>query len=246
MKLSTSIFVALTVVTSTMALAQEQNPWGKPFSCSVDWFSECRLKATEIPGDPRAIKLRRSEPEPPRQHTLPAPVRNVLENPSLETARAYVMYSKEAQEKLAKATVYIAEAMREMRASGSTGSDVDRNISGSPGLGPVGLYYFFSPSDRTARSDVAVLNKIFLEGRLGVVGIPVGGRDHEIAAFVGQTKPLFPVRRSDTEVRLVNPAETPELHLALPMQKKIVRLGAFIDEKAIQQAIGIALAAQIQ
>ena len=66
-------------------------------------------------------------------------------------------------------------------------------------------HYFFSPSDRTARSDAAVLNGIFQEGKLGVVGIPVGGRDDEIATFVGEMKPLFPVHRSDTEVQMVRP-----------------------------------------
>ena len=91
-----------------------------------------------------------------------------------------------------------------------------------------------------------VLNKIFQEGKLGVVGIAVGGGDDEMAAFVGLTKPLFPVRRGDTEIQLIKPAETPELYLALPMQKKIVRLGARIDEKAIYKAIGSVVSASIK
>ena len=91
-----------------------------------------------------------------------------------------------------------------------------------------------------------MFNRIFLEGKFGVVGIPVGGRDDEIATFVGQTKPLFPVRRSDTEVQMVRPDETPEFYLALPMQKKIVRMGAFIDAKAIDKAMGSVVAAQIK
>ena len=79
-------------------------------------------------------------------------------------------------------------------------------------LGPVGLYYFFSPDDQTALKDVRVLNKIFQEGKLGVVGIPVRGKDEEIIQFLNEAKPLFPVRRSDAEVRMIKPSVTPELH----------------------------------
>jgi hypothetical protein len=108
----------------------------------------------------------------------------------------------------------------------------------------VGLYYFFSPGDQTAAKDVAVLNKIWREGRLGVVGIPVSGKDEEVGNYVNEAKPLFPIRRSDAEVKLVTPAETPDLYLALPLEKKIFRLGPIITETAIAETIGNILAAQ--
>jgi len=91
---------------------------------------------------------------------------------------------------------------------------------------------------------VAVLNKIWREGKLGVVGIPVGGKDEEVGNYVNEAKPLFPIRRSDTEVKLVKPAETPDLYLALPLEKKMIRLGPTISETAITEAIGSILAAQ--
>ena len=106
------------------------------------------------------------------------------------------------------------------------------------GLGPVGLYYFFSPDDQSALKDVAVLNKIFQEGRLGVVGIPVRGNEEEIIQFLNDAKPLFPVRRSEAEVQMINPSETPELHLALPLEKKMLRLGSTITAATIAEAIG--------
>jgi len=55
---------------------------------------------------------------------------------------------------------------------------------------------------------------------------------------VSEAKPLFPIRRSDTEVNLVKPTETPDLYLALPLQKKIFRLGPIIAETAIREAMG--------
>ena len=51
---------------------------------------------------------------------LPVPVKNVLENPSPETARAYVVWSRQANEKLAKASEYIAQATREMNSESAT------------------------------------------------------------------------------------------------------------------------------
>ena len=69
-----------------------------------------------------------------------------------------------------------------MNASAASQNSIEKsNTSPHQALGPVGLYYFFSPGDQTALKDVAVLNKIFQEGRLGVVGIPVRGKDEEIA-----------------------------------------------------------------
>ena len=99
-------------------------------------------------------------------------------------------------------------------------------------------FYFFSPGDPSAAQDVAALNNIWRKGRLGVVGIPVSGKDAEIVNFVNEAKPLFPVRRGDAEVRMVKPGETPDLYLALPLQKKIFQLGPTITETAIAQAIG--------
>jgi len=83
-----------------------------------------------------------------------------------------------------------------------------------------------------------VLNKIFLEGRIGVVGIPIRAKDEEIVQFLNEAKPLFPIRKSDAEVRLIKPSETPELYLGLPLEKNVVRLGSTITETAIAEAIG--------
>ncbi len=89
-----------------------------------------------------------------------------------------------------------------------------------------------------------MLNKIFQEGRLGVVGIPVRGRDEEIVQFLNETKPLFPVRKSEAEVRMIKPSETPELYLALPLEKKVFRLGSGVTEAEIMHAIGNVLDVQ--
>ena len=173
----------------------------------------------------------------PNNSNLPAPVRNVLETPSPETARAYVVWSREANEKLAKASEYIAQATREMNELAVFRNETER-INSFAGRGPIGLYYFFSPGDQSATKDVAVLNKIWREGRLGVVGIPLRAKDEEVISFMNETKPLFPIRRSDVEVKLVKPIETPELYLALPLEKKLFRLGSTITETAISEAIG--------
>ena len=89
-----------------------------------------------------------------------------------------------------------------------------------------------------------MLNKIWRAGRLGVVGIPVGGKDEEVGNYVNEAKPLFPIRRSDAEVKLVKPAETPDLYLALPLEKKMFRLGPTITETAIIEAVRDVLATQ--
>jgi hypothetical protein len=90
-----------------------------------------------------------------------------------------------------------------------------------------------------------VLNKIWREGRIGVVGIPVRGNDEEIVRFVNEARPLFPVRQSDAEVKFVKPVETPDLYLALPLEKKIFRLGSTITEKTIVESIGSIVSARI-
>jgi hypothetical protein len=241
-----SMFVAFA---SVQSFAQEKNSWGDTFVCSVDWFAACTTTGVEL-----AVDSEKPKEKPARtlvSHSFlqqsahqPEPVRNVLENPSPETARAYVTWSRQANEKLAKATEYIAQATRELNAESVAKSSIGKSGAiAASGLGPVGLYYFFSPDDQTALNDVQVLNKIFQEGRLGVVGIPVSGRDEEIVQFLNESKPLFPVRKSEAEVQMIKPSETPDLYLAFPFEKKLLRLGPVITETEITQAIGNVLAA---
>jgi len=247
------IFISVPVaLASLQSFAQDLNSWGETFTCSVDWFAACfdtkgeRSANLERPKEKAARTV--SNPRFPQQGSnLPAPVRNVLENPSPETARSYVLWSRQTNEKLAKATEYIAQMTREMNASAESQNSIENfRTNAESSLGPVGLYYFFAPGDQTALKDVGVLNKIFQDGRLGVVGIPVRGKDEEIIQFLNEAKPLFPVRRSDVEVRVITPRETPELHLALPLEKKIFRLGPGINERAIMQAIGNVLAVHLK
>jgi len=227
---------------------QDVNSWGSVFDCRVDWFSQCKGEnQTEEPSKlPAGAGNTSSLSGKSTAANQPLPVRSVLENPSPETARAYVLWSRQASERLAKASEYIAQATREINSETSIVRNSNERSSdlSLAGVGPVGLYYFFSPADQTAAKDVAVLNKIWREGRLGVVGIPVSGKDEEVGNYVNEVKPLFPIRRSDAEVKLVKPAETPDLYLALPLQKKIIRLGPTITETAITGAIGSILAAQ--
>jgi hypothetical protein len=244
------VVAALLAFHPIQSFAQDSNPWGSTFDCGVDWFSQCkavRENRTEEPTKlPATAGNTSSLPGKSTAANLPLPVRNVLEDPSPETARAYVLWSKQASEGLAKASAYIAQATREINSEASfvRNSNERSNDLSLAGVGPVGLYYFFSPADQTAAKDVAVLNKIWREGRLGVVGIPVGGKDDEVGNYVNEAKPLFPIRRSDAEVKLVKPAETPDLYLALPLEKKIFRLGPIITETAIAETIGNILAAQ--
>ncbi len=226
--------------------AQEPNSWGDAFACAVDWFSGCKPVLENRIDQPinRPSARRNTSPSSAISTTanLPLPVRNVLDNPSPETARAYVLWSRQANERLAKASEYIARATREINSDWSiSGTNNDLALTG---VGPVGLYYFFSPFDPTAAKDAAVLNNIWREGRIGVVGIPVNGKDAEIGSYVSEAKPLFPVRRSDAEVKLVKATETPALYLALPLEKKIFRLGSTMTEAAITEAIGNILAVQ--
>jgi hypothetical protein len=214
------------------SFAQEQNSWGDAFGCAVDWFSGCvlektiREKGVDKPKETPAGRANISSLlQGPNNSNLPPPVRNVLENPSPETARAYMAWSRQANEKLAKANEYITQATREMNEVAAFRNDTERsNELDFAGMGPAGLYYFFSPGDQSAVEDVKVLNKIWRQGRLGVVGIPVGGKYEDVVTFVNEAKPLFPIRRSDAEVRLVKATETPELYLALPFEKKLFRL----------------------
>jgi hypothetical protein len=108
-------------------------------------------------------------------------VKHVLENPS-----------REAREKLAKASE-CTQATREINSNDpiSRNSDERSNNVALAGVGPVGLYYFFSPNDPSAATDVAVLNKIWRDGRIGIVGIRVRGSDEELVKFVNESRPLF-------------------------------------------------------
>jgi hypothetical protein len=248
--MSRAIFLIVAVLLTfdpVRSPAQDSNPWGSVFDCAVDWFNQCRVlreNRTEEPTKPRTASASPSGKS--TAANLPLPVRNVLDNPSPETARAYVLWSRQANERLAQASEYIAQATREINSEGSISENSNERNNNRPiaGMGPVGLYYFFSPGDRSAAKDVAVLNKIWRGGRLGVVGIPVRGKDEEIVNYVNEAKPLFPIRRSDAEVKLAKPAETPDLYLALPLEKKIFRLGSTITETAIAEAIGSILAAR--
>lgn len=247
--MKTAIFLlvpALLAFYSARPSAQELNSWGKAFDCAVDWFGECRAVRERRNDEPYKTSAARentsSLPGKSNATNLPAPVRNLLENPSPETARAYVLWSRERSEKLAQASEYIAQATREISSEVSS-NERNENLPLS-GVGPVGLYYFFSPGDPTTARDVAVLNKIWSEGRIGVVGIPVRSNDEEVTSFVNAARPLFPIRKSEGEVRLVKPTETPELYLALPLEKKIYRLGSTITETAITEGIGSILTAK--
>jgi hypothetical protein len=223
--------------------AQDLNSWGSTFDCAVDWFSGCKAfheKRTDEPKQPPAdVGNTSSRSGTSTAANLPIPVRNVLENPSPETAKAYVLWSRQASEKLATASEYIAQATREINSNDpiSRNSDERSNNVALAGVGPVGLYYFFSPNDPSAATDVAVLNKIWRDGRIGIVGIRVRGSDEELVKFVNESRPLFPIRISDGEVRMVKPTETPDLYLAVPLEKKIFRLGSAITEAAIKEAI---------
>ena len=241
-----TIFLVSSLVglASGQSFAQDRNSWGETFTCSVNWFAACStiIVAPKLDSEKPKDKLASTISNLPfsqQRSNLPEPVRNILENPSLETAKAYVTWARHANEKLAKATDYIAQITREMNASAASQNSIEKsNTNATSSLGPVGLYYFFAPGDQSTLKDVAVLNKIFQEGRLGVVGIPIRGKDEEIVQFLNEAKPLFPVRRSDAEVRMINPSITPELHLALPLEKKVLRLGSTITETTIAEAVG--------
>ena len=245
MKPCTILLVSSLVgLASGQSFAQERNSWGEMFTCSVNWFAACATTSVEPAADSEKPKEKLASsisnlPFSQQRSNLPEPVRNVLENPSPETAKAYVTWSRQTKERLTMATEYIAQATRELNEERASSNFTENSnaISGS-GLGPAGLYYFFSPGDQTALKDVRVLNRIYQEGRLGVVGIPVRAKDEEIVQFVNEAKPLFPVRRSDDEVRMIKPNVTPELHLALPIEKKVIRLGSTITEAAIAEAVG--------
>ncbi len=230
--------------------SQEINAWGQTFDCSVDWFRPCAPmkppkelaeyeKDEKLPGKEKADAP--SLLAGLNVANLPPPVKNVLEDPSPETAREYIAWRRKANEALAQASEYIAQAERELGpVQGLVGEKLKKRKEIEK-RGLVGLYYFFSPNDLSAREDVKVLNKVFEEEQLGVVGIPVRARDEEVMRFVRLTKPVFPVRKGEEEVKLIRPERTPNLYLALPLQKKIVRVGSAITETAIKEALGKAV-----
>jgi len=251
--MNTAIFLLVPALLASYpirSLGQELNSWGSVFDCAVDWFSGCKALRERRNDEPNKLSAAGAKtsslPGGTNAANLPLPVRNVLEDPSPETARAYVLWSREASEKLAKASEYIAQAKREINSEASIfrNSNERSNDLALAGVGPVGLYYFFSPGDPATARDVAVLNKLWSEGRIGVVGIPVRRNDEEVVKFVNEARPLFPIRRSDGEVQVVKPTETPDLYLALPLEKKMFRLGPTITETAITEAVGNILAVQ--
>lgn len=227
------------------SFAQELISWGRTFDCAVEWFKPCLPRYGSI--KPEEDKDKKPEAEKsaaislvtgPNDANLPAPVKNVLENPSPETAREYVAWRRKANEALALASDYIVRAEQELGSpQGSLGDRIKKKEEIEK-RGLVGLYYFFSPTDRSAREDVRVLNRVWREERLGVVGIPVKGRDEDVVRFVKITNPLFPVRKGEDEIQLIRPKGTPVLYLALPVQKKIFTVGSGISEEAIKETLG--------
>jgi hypothetical protein len=115
---------ALLSFSPIQSFAQELNSWGGVFDCAVDWFGGCKAVQEKRPDDPEKLpdanRNTSSLPVTSTAVNLPLPVRNVLENPSPESARAYVLWSREASEKLAKASEYIAQATREFNSEVST------------------------------------------------------------------------------------------------------------------------------
>ena len=111
------VLVARLVFCPIQSFAQDSNSWGTIFDCAVDWFSECKVfqeKRTDKPKPPPTAGANTSWLSgKSTAANLPLPVRDVLENPSPETARAYVLWSRQASERLAKASEYVAQAMRE-------------------------------------------------------------------------------------------------------------------------------------
>ncbi len=233
------------------SFAQEVNAWGKMFDCAVDWFKPCVprkavQKALADEGEDKKSESGKSAAVSlvagPNSPNLPPPVKNVLENPSPGTAREYVTWMRKGNEALAQAGEYIAQAEREMGVVEGVAGERIKKKEEIEERGLVALYYFFSPDDVSAKEDVRVLNKVWQEEQIGVVGIPVKARDEEVLRFVRLNQPLFPVRKGEEEARLVGPKKTPDLYLALPLQKKIFRVGPSVTEDTIKEALGKALA----
>src|SRR5262245_20826872 len=120
--------------------AHDSNSWGSAFDCEVDWFDQCKAVRENQADEPNKRPAASSGKS---TANLPLPVRNVLENPSSETARAYVLWSRQASEKLAKASEYIAQATREIDSEAVMFGNTNEKINdlSLAGMGPVGLYY---------------------------------------------------------------------------------------------------------
>src|SRR6266436_1306058 len=94
------LFSALLSLSPVNSFAQEQNSWGDAFDCAVDWFSGCvpgkasREKGTDKPKEVMPVRGNASSVfGGSNTGNLPPPVRSVLENPTPQTARAYVAWS---------------------------------------------------------------------------------------------------------------------------------------------------------
>jgi len=96
---------ALFALYPIQSLAQDLNSWGSVFDCAVDWFSQCKTVRENRADEPSKLPAARANSSSfsgtSNAANLPLPVKNVLENPS-----------REASEKLAKASEYIAQATR--------------------------------------------------------------------------------------------------------------------------------------
>ena len=105
------------------SFAQDSNSWGSIFDCAVDWFSQCKVFRENRTDEPTKLHAASANTSSlsgkSTAANLPLPVRNVLDNPSPETARAYVLWSRQASERLAKASEYIAQATREINSEAS-------------------------------------------------------------------------------------------------------------------------------
>lgn len=139
-RVSFLIAATLLIADPIRSCAQELNSWGDAFSCAVDWFGVCKEKRPDD-SDKQLDPRRSTSSLPAAAANLPLPVRNVLENPSPESARAYVLWSRQTSEKLAKASEYIAQATREINSEASMFSTENKRGSdlALAGMGPVGL-----------------------------------------------------------------------------------------------------------
>jgi hypothetical protein len=125
---------ALLAFNPIQSSAQELNSWGDAFSCAVDWFGRCKASQEKRTEPNKQVDARRNTSSLPVTSTavnLPLPVRNVLENPSPENGRAYVLWSRQASERLAKASEYIAQATREVNSEASILQAAMRKVTAS-------------------------------------------------------------------------------------------------------------------
>src|SRR4030095_14894506 len=123
--------------------AQDLNSWGSAFDCAVDWFSQCKTVGEDRTEEPTKLPAARANSSSfsgkSTAANLPLAVRNVLDNPSPETARAYVLWSRQASDRVAKASEYIAQATREINSDAVTFRNSNERINdvALAGVGPV-------------------------------------------------------------------------------------------------------------